>query len=216
MKAGETVKGNVKGSWMQLILKSDKLDFDEFAKISNQFPNLFMPAFRLHQRMMMYIFGERWWETKKQALKDEKELADAKIMKAKKSKEEKEALKIKRKTIRSMGLVRYYLCPCMRKYYDPSRTEYDDLSEEDKLKRDRENAERKRKAELAIKNPETVAWIQYDKKTEEEKQFIPEKLATVERPREIRAETREERRKRRLADPELRLKPRTTISGADI
>lgn len=216
IKTGETVKGNVKGSWMQLTLTGDKLDFEEFAKISNAFPNLFMPAFRLQQRMMMNMYGEGWWEHKKYANKALKEKADAKILKKKKDKEAKEAKKKARKIQRSMGLAKYWCCPCLRKYYDGARTEYDDLSDAERLKRDKEMAAAKRAALLKMKAPETATWEKYDKKTKKDEEYVPTKLLAVERPREIRAETREERRLRRHADPELRLKARTTVSGADI
>lgn len=216
IKTGETVKGNVKGSWMQLTLSGEKLDFEEFAKISNAFPNLFMPAFRLQQRMMMNMYGEGWWERKKYANKEIKEIADAKMAKKKKSKEQKEAKKKAKKIQRSMGLVKYFLCPCLRKLYDGARTEYDDLTEEEKWKRDKELALAKRAAELKIKNPETVQWVKYEKKTKEDVEFVPTKLITVERPREDRAETREERRKKRHQDPELKMKARATVTGADI
>ena len=74
----------------------------------------------------------------------------------------------------------------------------------------------KRIAELKIKNPETAAWHKYDKKTKADDDFVPEKLNVVERPRELRAETREERRLRRHRDPELQMKARTTVSGVDV
>jgi Ca2+-binding EF-hand superfamily protein len=60
-----TVSGNVKESWMRLTLPADgQIDFNEFASVSNKFPSLFQPAFRLHQEMQLHWMGEGFWESK--------------------------------------------------------------------------------------------------------------------------------------------------------
>ncbi len=50
---------------MRLTLPADgNIDFAEFASISNKFPQLFMPAFRLYQEMSMHWMGELFWDNK--------------------------------------------------------------------------------------------------------------------------------------------------------
>jgi hypothetical protein len=131
---------------------------------------LFQPAFSLQQAMMIGFMGERWWNAKKQYLADLKDLADEKIKAAERKKEKKKQRKKDRKTQRAMGSLRYYLCPCMRRYYDPSLSAYDKLSEEEKARRDAEIAVARRQAELRVKNPETATWLKYQKKIAQENQ----------------------------------------------
>lgn len=170
IKGGETVTGAVKASWMRLTFAGTEFEFEEFRRIHNSFPRLFEPAFRLQQNMMAGFMGEWWWNSKKTNLADIKELADAKIKAAERKKEKKKQRKKNRKTQRAMGSLRYYLCPCMRKYYDPSLSAYDKLSEEEKAKRDEEIAVARRQAELRVKNPETAAWMKYQQKVARENQ----------------------------------------------
>jgi hypothetical protein len=170
IKGGSTVTGTVKASWMKLSFAGQEFEFEEFKRIHNAFPRLFQPAFSLQQSMMIGFMGERWWNAKKQYLADIKELADAKIKAVERKKEKKKERKKARKTQRAMGSLRYYLCPCMRKYYDPSLTQYDKLSEEEKAKRDEEIALARRQAELRVKNPETAVWLKYQKKIAKENQ----------------------------------------------
>jgi len=119
-----------------------------------------------------------------------------------------------------MGLARYYLCPCYRYKYDPTRSAYDDLSEEEKAKKDREFALAKRAVELAVKNPETAPWQKYEKKAIPSKggntSFLQTNIIKSERARELRQESRAERRAVRRMDEDLFLKPRMTVSGIDI
>ncbi len=117
-----------------------------------------------------------------------------------------------------MGLVKYFLCPCLRRFYDPTLTEYDHLSEEEKIERDKQLAIARRQAELRIKNPETAQWLKYQKKIEETEVeqpegvgYVAEKIISTERPREIRAESRAERKKQRSLDPDLKLKASSDI-----
>lgn len=170
IKSGATVKGTVRASWVQLTFAGEEFEFEEFKRIHNAYPRLFEPAFRLHQNMMIGFMGEWWWNAKKQQVLDAKELADAKIAAAAAKKEKKKQRKKDRKTQRAMGAVRYYLCPCMRKYYDPSLSAYDKMSEEEKALRDQEIAVARRQAELRVKNPETAIWLKYQKKIAAENQ----------------------------------------------
>ncbi len=167
IKGGATVRGNVKLSWMKLTFGGDQIDFNEFSRISNAFPRLFEPAFRLQQQMMNFYMGDAWWARKKRVNQDSKDDADAKIRKIEAKKEKRRQGKKNKKIQRSMGLLKYYACPCLRRYYDPARTEYDELTDEQKLERDKQLAVARRQAELRIKNPETAQWIKYKKKIED-------------------------------------------------
>lgn len=67
--APDTVKGNVKVSWMKLTFSSDKkVEYHEFLEINGRFPNLFKPAFQLQQQMISNFMGESWWEKKVSSL----------------------------------------------------------------------------------------------------------------------------------------------------
>jgi len=169
---GATVQGTVKASWMKLTFTGDEFEFEEFSKIHNAFPRLFEPAFRLQTQMRHYFMGEGWWEKKKRVLERLKEIEEAKEKAAKAKKERKKAKKKARKTLRAMGALRYYLCPCMRKYYDPTLTAYDQMTAEEKAQRDKEIAYARRQAELRVKNPETAAWKQYQEKVAKESQIV--------------------------------------------
>mmetsp|Transcript_23026 Transcript_23026/g.51621 ORF Transcript_23026/g.51621 Transcript_23026/m.51621 type:complete len:213 (+) Transcript_23026:901-1539(+) len=103
-----------------------------------------------------------------------KELVEAKEQAVVRKKEKKKALKKSRKTKRAMGALRYYLMPCMRKYYDPTVTAYDRLTDEEKALRDREVFLARRQAELRVKNPETAAWQNYQDKVKASQVAIEE------------------------------------------
>jgi hypothetical protein len=242
VKSGTTVRGTVKASWMRVTFNTEQIDFSEFVKIHTAFPRLFEPAFRLQQLMMIHTMGEVWWTLKKRSLQDFKEEEERKAKKLVARKEKRKQQKKNRKIQRNMGLVKYYLCPCFRSYYDPSLTAYDKMTEEEKAEWDRQVAVARRSAELKLKNPETTAWQKYEKKlskvvedplqvldiTEESKidieatqsqqlaplvsnrdekevsfeqksvkTYLEAKHSTTQRPREERAQTREERRNQR-------------------
>jgi hypothetical protein len=168
IQRGKTVSGTVKSSWMKLTFNADDLDFRELTKIHDAFPRLFEPAFRLQQNIMIHTLGEIWWTRKKRSLQDLKDLADSKIVQMKAKKEAKKQNKKNRKTQRNMGLIKYYLCPCLRKYYDPSATDYDKMTDEEKAEMDRQLAIARRQAELKVKNPETIHWLKYQEKIEKD------------------------------------------------
>jgi hypothetical protein len=229
IKGGATVRGNVKLSWMKLTFAGTEIDFNEFSKISNAFPRLFEPAFRLQQQMIFCIQGETWWTNKKRTNQNLKDEADHKIKQVEKKKEKRKQTKKNRKVLRAMGLLKYYMCPCLRKYYDPSLTDYDQMTEEEKLERDKQLALVRRQAELRIKNPETAQWIKYQRKVDGQValvkdaeggdavlSYVADKIHATERPREMRADSRADRRKQRNNDPDLKFKARTTVSGADL
>lgn len=300
---GETVVGNVKTSWMNLTFTDTQFEFTEFEKIHNKFPRLFEPAFKLQFQMKFHFKGESWWDSKKSDIDRRKEIADRKLHAKKKRKEDAKRKKKNRKIMRNMGCLRYYLCPCIRMYYDYDLTNYDKLSVEEKAERDKKLAELRRQADLKVKNPETAEWLAYKRKVvdnttevtviEADEQpklqvvmeplaleritdgvsaikkeevdanmnknaaaatvagtkktpvtvvpdvdpsvsaaikqpkitaavpknkvlvnnFLDEKLQASGRNRETRAELRAERKRQRADDPELKLKPRTTVSG---
>eukprot|EP00981_Chlorochromonas_danica_P013960 scaffold7160_cov156-Ochromonas_danica.AAC.12 len=166
VRTGSTVKGAVKGSWMRLTFQDDQINFEDFVKIHTAFPRLFEPAFRLQQLMMIHTMGEVWWTLKKRSLQDMKEENLRKIQRIEAKKEKKKQDKKNRKIQRNMGLIKYYLCPCYRADYDPSRTAYDKLSQAEKEEWDRQVALKKREAELKLKNPETVDWMKFQKRLE--------------------------------------------------
>jgi hypothetical protein len=170
VRGGETIRGTVKLSWMKLTFAGNEFEFEEFKRIHNAFPRLFEPAFRLQQSMMRGFMGENWWGWKKDYVIQQKELADEKIKAIERKKQKKKERKKNRKTQRAMGSLRYYLCPCMRKYYDPSLSAYDRMTDEEKAIRDEEIAFARRQAELRVKNPETAVWLKYQNKVAKENQ----------------------------------------------
>lgn len=164
IKTGAAVKGTVKSSWMKLTFKAEQIDFEEFVKIHTAFPRIFEPAFRLQQQMMIHTLGEVWWTFKKRASQDMREEVIAKAARIEAKKERKKTAKKNRKIQRNMGLVKYFLCPCYRADYDPSRTAYDKLSQAEKEEWDKQVALARRQAELKLKNPETASWLKFEKK----------------------------------------------------
>ena len=172
VQKGKTVIGTVKASWLKLQFKGEQLEFKELQRIHDSFPRLFQPAFLLQQNMMIHTLGEIWWTRKKRSLQDVKDLNKEKLEQMKARKEARKQRKKNRKIQRNMGLIRYYLCPCLRKYYDPSLSEYDKLSEEQRKEMDRQLAIQRRQNELKIKNPETVAWLKYQEKVEQDLKLL--------------------------------------------
>jgi hypothetical protein len=160
---GEQFRGNIKGSWNIMERDIEKLSIEELKSVQERFPMVFAPAFLLHQRMMAAFMGETWWDMKKRSIQDCKEAADAIIAAKKKKKEAKIQRKKNVKIMRNMGVFKYYFCFCFRSFYDPTRAELW-LSEEERAEKARKFALMKREMELKVKNPETVAWEQYQKK----------------------------------------------------
>ena len=207
-RAPDTVTGNVKSSWYQLeISEDDRIEFYEFEKFNQQFPQLFRPAFELQIKMINAFMGEDWWRSKKrrlQNIKDAKKAkADRKKAKLQNRKERVRANKIRKK----MGILRYYLMPCFRSYYAPPikpEAEIDEekrLEEERKKKREEEIAQARKQDDLAVKNQETAEWQKYEKKINPEKggkeEYIQEKIVKIKKARTQRVEQRKDRKQRR-------------------
>lgn len=183
IKLGKTVSGTVKSSWMKLEFEGEQIDFKEFSNIHNNFPRILEPAFRLQQFMMTHTMGEVWWTLKKRALQNEKDADALKVQKLEERKEKRRQQKRNKKIQRNMGLLKYYMCPCFRKYYDPASSELEKLSQEEKEERERQLKILRRQNELKIKNPETADWLKYQKKIqsdletiEEDQDFDPKKV----------------------------------------
>ncbi len=174
IRIGKTVTGTVKASWMKLTFEEDQIDFKQFSKIHTNFPRLFEPAFRLQQQMMVKTMGELWWTLKKRGIQNAKDDEALKIKKLAEKKEKRKQQKKNKKIQRNMGLLKYYLCPCLRKYYDPASSEMDKLTAEQKLEREQQLKLARRLAELKIKNPETADWLKYQKKVQDELGIIEE------------------------------------------
>ncbi len=118
-----------------------------------------------------------------------------------------------------MGLLMYFMCPCLRVYYDSSR-EDELLTADQRAERERKLAEARRQAELRIKNPETAEWQNFEKKINPEKggseEYYEEKVLKTERKRVERAGTRQERKAARAADGDLQVKARNSAMGLDL
>jgi hypothetical protein len=175
IQKGKTVNGTVKASWVKLEFKGDQLEFSELRKIHDAFPRLFEPAFRLQQNMMIHTLGEVWWTLKKRSLQDVKDLSKLKMEQLKAKKEAKKQRKKNRKIKRNMGLIKYYLCPCLRRQYDPELSEYDKLSASQKAEMDKQLAVARRQQELKIKNPETIHWLKYQEKIGKDLELLEKK-----------------------------------------
>jgi hypothetical protein len=175
IQKGKTVSGTVKASWVKLEFKGDQLEFNELRKIHDAFPRLFEPAFRLQQNMMIHTLGEVWWTLKKRSLQDVKDLSKAKMEQMKAKKEAKKQRKKNRKIKRNMGLIKYYLCPCLRRQYDPELSEYDKLNAAQKAEMDKQMAIARRQQELKIKNPETIHWLKYQEKVGKDLELLEKK-----------------------------------------
>jgi hypothetical protein len=62
-----------------------------------------------------------------------------------------------------MGVLKYFLCPCYRRYYDVDNIS-DYLTDEEKAERQKRIALARRQNDLKAKNPETAPWKKYEKK----------------------------------------------------
>ena len=86
VNAPKTVTGNTKGSWQKLEFDTDmKVDYDEFNKMTDSFPWLFRPAFRLQNNLMLNILGELWWSNRKRREQNIKDALDAAYAKKQKN-----------------------------------------------------------------------------------------------------------------------------------
>jgi hypothetical protein len=112
--------------------------------------------------------GELWWTRKKRSLQDLKDVSKSKLEQIQAKKEAKKHRKKARKIQKNMGLIKYYFCPCFRKYYDPALSDYDKLTPEQRAEMDKQLALQRRQAELKIKNPETIHWLKYQEKVEKD------------------------------------------------
>ena len=89
VKHPDTVEGTVKEEWKNLKFGADgRIEFKEFLKIHNVSPMVFKPAIRLQQEMYLKFLGESFWENKKRALFETRQLADDIIRKKIEAKEE--------------------------------------------------------------------------------------------------------------------------------
>lgn len=206
IRIGKTVSGTVKASWMKLTFEEDQIDFKEFSKIHNNFPRLFEPAFRLQQQMMVKTMGELWWTLKKRAIQNAKDEEALKVKKLAEKKEKRKQQKKSKKIQRNMGLLKYYLCPCLRKYYDPALSELDKLTAEQKLEREQQLKLQRRLAELKIKNPETADWLKYQKKIQEE-------LGVIEEDREFEIKGKTEMKINEGKEPEKKERRNSSASS---
>jgi len=203
VKENEKVRGTVKESWMHLEINyDDRVEFEEFEKFHKKYPQLFEPAFQLHIKMMNAFMGESWWYNKKRKLQNIADVKKAKKEKKKINKEKRRQRVRSNKLRKIMGFWYYYTCPCLRVYYIPKLTPEDEQAEEDlKKKRTEEIAAAQRAADAKVKNKETVEWQKYEKKIKPEKGgneiYIEKKIHKVKRNREVRVETRKERKKER-------------------
>lgn len=220
IKHPDTVKGIVKEEWKKLQFGADgRIEWNEFLKFHNLSPYLFKPVFRLQQEMQIQFLGESFWEGKKRHLYEKKVLADALIQKKKMKKEERKKLAKDRKLKKKMGVLKYYMCPCYRKFYDTDNaTDY--MTEEEKLERAKRIALARRMADLKAKNPETAAWKKFETKINPEvggePEYVEAKVEKIERKRGDRALTRAERKRARMEDEDLQHKFSITVNKTDV
>jgi hypothetical protein len=215
-----TVEGIVKEEWKKLTFGTDgRIEFMEFLKYHNISPWLMKPAFRLQQEMQEKFLGEAFWEHKKRYLHDKKLLADAMIRAKKEKKEAKKKNQKERKLKKKMGLLKFYMCPCYRKFYDTENAA-DYMTEDEKLERAKRIALARRMADLKAKNPETAPWKKLEAKISPElggdAHVIEEKVEKIERKRGERIDDRAARKKARQENDVLAHKFTTTVSRADI
>ena len=124
VEQGEHVIGNSRESWNKLTFQEDyKVTLEELYNFHAMFPKLFQPAFFLQFQMMAFFMGESWWSWKKNVLRcrfeDEQARKIAEDIIKKKLSPETRARN--RKIKRNMGVFMYYLAPCFRHYYDPTK-----------------------------------------------------------------------------------------------
>jgi Ca2+-binding EF-hand superfamily protein len=213
IKAPNTVSGNVKASWVKLKFNEDlKVDYEEFVKMNHEFPRLFAPAFRLQFNMHLHINGELWWSNKKRGRQNETDKLNAAYNRKIRKKEKKKKNAATRNVRKRMGMLRYTLCPCLRYMYEDKKIE---MTEEERLARERAIALARRQADLAAKNPRTHPWEKFKKKIEPEQggsdEYVKKKQEKQLRSREDRADTREERRQKRRQDGALKVTMRTNF-----
>lgn len=204
----EKADGNVRESWMHLKFPAnEKIEIDDVLGFHKQAPLILQPAFRFQQLMAVKYGGVAYWTRKKRRLMEDRARADRLLEKKRAKKEKKLYAKRDAKVKKSMGILRYYLCPCIRFMYDPDDER--GMTEAQKAA----IALQKRTDELALKNPQTAAWRTLEKKIDPTKggseRYVAEKLAKTERPREERAQSRAERRAERKQDDTLAHKFRT-------
>lgn len=192
----DKVRGNVRSAWGQMrFAKDDKVDFNELANHHAKFPLVFQPAFKLHRDMQTAFFGSWFWDAKKERLaqrrvedlKESPEGMEQRRLDLKKERKARKGIK------RNMGMIRYYFCPCFRSFYkdpeEPSPPE--PVVDRTALQKLREE-EYKR-----LKNPDTIANLEYQKVVNQNPEYIATKLHGGEKNRRNRAEDRQERKKRR-------------------
>ena len=201
-----TVIGNEKKSWSLLEFPvNGKIEFDDIQEIHQKVPMLLKPAFRFQEKVCNKYLGVPYWEKKKRSLYEGKLRAD-KLLEKKKARKKKKANAGKdRKIKKRMGLLRYYMCPCIRFMYDP---------EDESRLTDEQKADKIRLArleQLAAKNPVTSAWKKYEKKVESKfggnEDYAVEKQLKTERHREARQMGRAERKAQRAQHDDLKHHP---------
>ena len=200
--APDTVLGNEKKSWHSIGFPvSGKIEYDDLVEIHTKTPLILKPIFRLQEQICEKFLGEGYWDFKKRDIYEAKLRADRMIEKKKEKKERKKNAQRDKKIKKKMGLLRYYLCPCIRYLYDPEDITH--LSDDELKARER----LKRLQELAAKNPETTAWKKYKKKLDNKQgngdDYIVEKHLKTERHREARAMGRARRQQERKEDEAL-------------
>jgi hypothetical protein len=150
-------------------------------------------------------------------LKCKQEEKDAQFRKIERQRLARERAQKAKKIKRAMGLLMYYSCPCLRFLYDPSRQE-EIIDANVKAEREKLAAEARRKADLVAKNPETKAWKEFETKVNPDKggtaEYVVERHMKTERQREVRAESRADRKTRRKRDKNLQHKFTTATSLA--
>lgn len=200
--------GNIKESWMRLKFPvNNKITFEDLQTYHAQGPLILEPAFRWQHHMEEKYGGVAYWEKKKRRLYEDKLKADKLLEKKKAKREKKQNFKKIQKIKKSMGILRYYICPCIRFMYDPDDER--GMTEEQKRERDAKN----REALLNAKNPSTTHWKQLERKLDPAKggsdSYVVERVLKTERHREARSTSRAERRAERKQDDVLAHKFRT-------
>jgi len=195
----DTVKGNIKASWMRSEFPaSGQLTIEDIVELHRSTPLILEPAFQFQRNVMQKYMGISYWEAKKRFLFEARIKADILLAKKKAKKEKKARAGKERKIKKSMGILRYYLCPCLRFMYDPD-SGYG-LTDEQKAAA----ARNKRLEELAIKNPQTAHWKKFSKKIDPRvggsEDYVVVKVLKTERHREVRQSARADRRAERKND----------------
>jgi len=211
----EKASGNIKESWMCLRFpENNKITFEDIQGYHAQAPLILEPAFRWQHLMAEKYGGVSYWEKKKRRLFYDKLKADVLLAKKRAKREKKANARKIQKIKKSMGILRYYMCPCIRFMYDPDDER--GMTEEQKKERDMKN----RADELKTKNPETPHWKQLEKKLDPAKggseSFVVEKILKTERHREARSNARADRRAERKQDDTLAHKWRNMGDNVEV